>query len=188
MCGIAGIFDRERRLPDRGVVERMRDVMVTRGPDDAGLYLAEGIALAHRRLSIIDLSPAGHQPMPNEDESVWVVFNGEIYNFQELRPELESAGHRFRSRTDTEVLVHGYEEWGPEGLLRRIHGMFAFAIWDARHRRLTLARDRIGKKPLFFAETPARFYFASDIKSLRIALGDHVTIDPRAIDAFPYFS
>jgi Asparagine synthase (glutamine-hydrolyzing) len=148
MCGIVGVFHRDGRMPDRVVVERMRDVMTTRGPDDAGLYIAEGVALGHRRLSIIDLSPAGHQPMPNEDESVWVVFNGEIYNFAGLRIELEQIGHRFRSRSDTEVILHGYEEWGVEGLLRRLHGMFAFGLWDARQRHLVLARDRLGKKPL----------------------------------------
>ena len=187
MCGIVGVFHRDGRMPDRVVVERMRDVMVTRGPDDAGLYIAEGVALGHRRLSIIDLSPAGHQPMPNEDDSVWVVLNGEIYNFADLRVALEQAGHRFRSRSDTEVIVHGYEEWGAEGLLRRLHGMFAFGLWDARQRHLVLARDRLGKKPLFVADTGTSVYFASDIKCLWLALGDTLRLDEKAIDCFLYF-
>src|SRR4029453_12450978 len=176
MCGIAGVFDRSGSTPDRGLLERMRDVMITRGPDDAGVYVAPGIGLAHRRLSIIDISPAGHQPMANEDETVWVVFNGEIYNFQELRRELAAAGHVFRSHTDTEVLVHGYEEFGSEGLAGRAHGMFAFALWDARRKRLILARDRVGKKPLFYAQIGDLLYFLSDIKSLCLAAGDRLSV------------
>jgi asparagine synthase (glutamine-hydrolysing) len=183
MCGIAGLLDRSGAMPDRDVLKRMRDVMITRGPDDAGLYIAPGIGLAHRRLSIMDTSPAGHQPMANEDESVWAVFNGEIYNFKELRQDLEIGGHVFRSHTDTEVLVHGYEEWGSEGLVRRAHGMFAFALWDAQRQRLVLARDRVGKKPLFYAEIGKRLYFSSDIKSIWLA-EDRLTVDPRGMDDF----
>lgn len=169
------------------MIERMRDVMVSRGPDACGLYVAPGIGLGHRRLSIIDLSPAGQQPMPNEDNTVHVVFNGEIYNFHDLRTQLVAAGHCFRSRTDTEVLIHGYEEWGAEELLRRVDGMFAFALWDSHARHLLLARDRVGKKPLFYADLGNLLYFSSDIKSMWIVASDRLTIDPRAIDEFLYF-
>jgi asparagine synthase (glutamine-hydrolysing) len=187
MCGIAGILDRSGDRPEPALLERMRDVMVTRGPDDCGLWSAPGIGLAHRRLSIIDRSPAGHQPMCNEDETIWIVFNGEIYDFDDLRDELRTAGHRFRSRTDTEVIIHAYEEWGTERLLQRLHGMFAFALWDGPRRRLLLARDRLGKKPLFYADLGNRFYFSSDIKSIWLAAGDRLTVDPHAIDEFLYF-
>ncbi len=140
--------------------------MVHRGPDDAGTVIIPYIGLGHRRLSIIDLSPRAHQPMTNEDRTVWLTFNGEIYNFPELRHDLESAGHRFASQTDSEVLIHGYEEWAIEGLLERINGMFAFALWDAPRRRLLLARDRLGKKPLYYGRLGERFLFASEIKAL----------------------
>lgn len=165
MCGIYGeISDRPAAVECGGVIRH-------RGPDDAGeqvfalrdpkLY----VSLIFRRLSIIDLSAAGHQPMTNEDETVWIVFNGEIYNFQELREQLIAAGHRFQSKTDTETIIHGYEQWG-EGVIARLHGMFALAIWDVRRRRLLLARDRIGKKPLFYYSDGNRFLFGSEIKSL----------------------
>jgi asparagine synthase (glutamine-hydrolysing) len=144
----------------------MADALAHRGPDDAGIWTGPGVGLAHRRLSIIDLSPAGRQPMPNEDQTVLVTYNGEIYNFEEIRAELERAGHRFRSRTDGEVLVHLYEERGVD-MLARLEGMFAFALWDARRRRLLLARDRLGKKPLKFAELPGGgIAFASELKGL----------------------
>src|SRR5262245_2981203 len=187
MCGIAGILDRSGDRPEPAVLERMRDVMLTRGPDDCGLWSAPGIGLAHRRLSIIDCSPAGHQPMCNEDGTIWIVFNGEIYDFDDLGDELRTAGHRFRSRTDTEVIIHAYEEWGAERLLQRLHGMFAFALWDGPRKRLLLARDRLGKKPLFYADLGNRFYFSSDIKSIWLAAGDRLTVDPLAIDEFLYF-
>ena len=125
----------------------MNAVLAHRGPDDAGIRCDGQIGLAHRRLSIIDLSPAGHQPMSNEDGTIWIVFNGEIYNFQSLRPGLLSRGHRFRSNSDTEVILHLYEEHGTD-CLRFLRGMFAFAIWDGPRRQLFLARDRLGKKPL----------------------------------------
>ena len=138
--------------------------MTPRGPDGCGFAAGPGFALGHRRLSIIDLSDAGSQPMSNEDGTIQIVFNGEIYNFIELRPELERAGHHFRSRTDTEVLIHGFEEWGLECLLRRIRGMYAFALVDSRRREIHLARDPLGKKPLFFAwangELDLRFFGA----------------------------
>jgi asparagine synthase (glutamine-hydrolysing) len=130
------------------------------GPDDAGLYIGSHIGLGHRRLSIIDLSAAGHQPMANEDKTIWIVFNGEIYNFLDLRSELIEKGHIFISCTDTEVLIHGYEEWGIDNLLRKINGMFAFALWDGRRQELILARDRLGVKPLFYLENNGKVYFS----------------------------
>jgi asparagine synthase (glutamine-hydrolysing) len=166
MCGIAGIVlrDPETRV-DPGLLLRLSDAIRHRGPDDSAHWTGPGAGLAHRRLSIIDLSPAGRQPMCNEDESVWLVFNGEIYNFLELRERLEKRGHRFRSRTDSEVIVHLYEEEG-ERCVERLDGMFALAIWDVRSRRLLLARDRLGKKPLKYAELPQGLVFASELKSL----------------------
>ncbi|TMB04204.1 MAG: hypothetical protein E6J64_13090 [Deltaproteobacteria bacterium] len=150
MCGISGFLNRDPAQPaDRDLVVRMTEVIAHRGPDGSGLHVDGPVALGHRRLSIIDLSTAGAQPMTNEDGTVWITFNGEIYNFLDLRAELEARGHAFRSHCDTEVLVHGYEEWG-EALPERLCGMFAFAIWDARRRRLFLARDRLGKKPLYY--------------------------------------
>src|ERR1039457_6603694 len=136
MCGICGIYEKSDAAISSNTIINMRDVMVSRGPDDAGIYVAPHIGMGHRRLSIIDLSQAGHQPLSNEDSTVWIVFNGEIYNFHGLRDELVLLGHRFRSQTDTEVLVHGYEEWGMAALLDRINGMFAFAIWDNNNQEL----------------------------------------------------
>ncbi|HOW71760.1 MAG TPA: asparagine synthase (glutamine-hydrolyzing) [Phycisphaerae bacterium] len=166
MCGICGIVDYSDRPISGELVDRMRDMMLPRGPDDAGTVVLPHAGLGHRRLSIIDLSPRGHQPMANEDQTVWMVFNGEIYNFQELRPELESAGHRFVSDTDSEVLIHGYEQWGIEGLLTRINGMFGLALWDGRREELHLARDRLGKKPVYYGWHEGRFLFGSDVKSI----------------------
>jgi asparagine synthase (glutamine-hydrolysing) len=146
----------------------MGDAIRHRGPDDSGIWTGPGVGLVHRRLSIIDLSPAGHQPMANEDGSVWIVFNGEIYNFQELRKDLVAQGHAFRSATDSEVIVHLYEEEG-DACVERLDGMFAFAIWDAPRRRLLLARDRVGKKPLKYAEIPGGLVFSSELKALLAA-------------------
>ena len=143
----------------------MSSLLSHRGPDDSGIYLKGNVGLAHRRLSIIDLTPAGHQPMPNEDESVWIVFNGEIYNYQDIRRDLLVRGHRFRSNTDTETIIHLYEDKG-EDCVQDLRGMFAFAIWDAKKRRLFCARDRVGKKPFVYAHTGEGLFFASEIKSL----------------------
>jgi len=156
-----------------------------RGPDDGGLkYFAllqstVWVSLQHRRLSIIDLSSAGHQPMCNEDESVWITFNGEIYNFQELRAELVAAGHQFRSNTDTEVIVHGYEQWGND-VVRKLRGMFAFALWDQRLRKMLLATDHLGKKPLFYSFASRKLVFASEIKAI-LKAGIPAELDPLAL-------
>jgi asparagine synthase (glutamine-hydrolysing) len=165
MCGIAGLvaFDR-LHLDDRDRVTRMRDVLAHRGPDDAGVFADERAALAHRRLSIVDLA-GGHQPLANETNSVWIVFNGEIYNHQDVRAELESRGHQYQTRSDTETIVHAYEQWG-DNVVDHLRGMFAFAVWDAPRRRLLLARDRLGVKPLYWAIAQGRLLFASEIKGI----------------------
>jgi asparagine synthase (glutamine-hydrolysing) len=163
----------------------MCDVIRHRGPDDDGLFVDQGVALGMRRLSIIDLS-TGHQPIHNEDGTVWLVFNGEIYNFRELRRELEDRRHRFYTATDTEVIVHAYEQWGADAV-RRLRGMFALALWDARSRSLLLARDRIGIKPLHYAVVGDRLYFGSEIKSLLCAPDLPREIDPDALDHYLSF-
>jgi asparagine synthase (glutamine-hydrolysing) len=165
MCGIAGIYDLRGRPVASSEVRAMQEAIAHRGPDDHGQYVENGLGLVNRRLAIIDLSPAGHQPMANEDGSLLLVYNGEIYNFPELVPLLEARGHQFHSRTDTEVVLHAFEEWGP-ACVERFNGMFAFAIWDRRAERLFLARDRFGIKPLYYALHDGRFVFASEIKSL----------------------
>ncbi len=166
MCGICGVVHSNYAdKVDEDLVRRMTAVLSHRGPDDEGLLLKDHVGLGHRRLSIIDLSASGHQPMSNEDQTIWIVFNGEIYNYVELRPGLEAKGHRFSSHTDTEVILHLYEEEGPE-CVTKLRGMFAFAIWDGNKQRLFLARDRVGKKPLLYTLHNGRFLFASEIKSL----------------------
>src|SRR5438094_7192790 len=170
MCGIAGFVESSSVAdpfgPDdsRELIHRMCDVIRHRGPDDEGVWVDEGVALGMRRLSIIDLS-TGHQPIHNEDRSVWIVFNGEIYNFRELRRELEAAGHAFYTSTDTEVIVHAYEQWGAAAIAR-LRGMFGLAIFDTRSNALLVARDRIGIKPIHYAQAGSRLYFGSELKSL----------------------
>jgi asparagine synthase (glutamine-hydrolysing) len=165
MCGIAGIVAADRLHADeRARVQMMRDVLAHRGPDGAGLHADEYAALAHRRLSIVDLA-GGHQPLANEDGSIWVTYNGEIYNHATVRPTLEAAGHRYRTRSDTETIVHAYEEWGDD-CVHRFRGMFAFAIWDQPKRRLLLVRDRLGVKPLYWTLSRNRLLFASEIKAI----------------------
>jgi asparagine synthase (glutamine-hydrolysing) len=165
MCGIFG------KIGGSPADEKCGLELKHRGPDDGGMKyfvlpeLAVWVSLQHRRLSIIDLSSLGHQPMCNEDESVWITFNGEIYNFQELRQELIAEGHTFRSGSDTEVIVHGYEQWGKD-VMKRLRGMFSFAIWDKRHKRMLLATDHLGKKPLFYSFNDKQFVFGSEIKAL----------------------
>jgi asparagine synthase (glutamine-hydrolysing) len=165
MCGIAGIVSADALAPDdRDRVAAMRDVIAHRGPDAFGLFADQSAALGHRRLSIVDLA-AGKQPLANEDETIWISFNGEIYNHADLRRELEADGHVYRTRSDTETIVHAYERWGDD-CVQRLRGMFAFAIWDIRRKRLLLARDRLGIKPLYWARTGDRLIFASEIKSI----------------------
>jgi asparagine synthase (glutamine-hydrolysing) len=177
VCGIAG-FVKLHEPADQAVVKAMCDLIRYRGPDDEGFYTQGGCGLGMRRLSIIDLG-AGHQPISNEDGSIWVVFNGEIYNYQELRHRLREQGHVFRTESDTETLVHLYEQAGEEGVAR-LRGMFAYAIWDARKQRLFLARDRFGKKPLYYAVRPEGLYFGSELKSL-LAAGVPAETDQEAL-------
>ena len=164
MCGIAGLYNLTGQ-PIRGeLVQRMCDLIRHRGPDDAGVWCDGPVGLGHRRLSIIDLSARGRNPMANEDETVWLIFNGEIYNYQELRPRLLQDGHRFRSETDTEVIIHLYEQVGPS-CVEEFNGMFAFGLWDAKQRRLMLARDRFGVKPLYYTILGDTLAFASEVKA-----------------------
>lgn len=164
MCGISGIFDRSGAPVDRYVLDRMTSVLSHRGPDGSGELIDGEVGLGHRRLSIIDVE-GGSQPIGNEDGSLQVVFNGEIYNFVELRAELEAFGHRFKTRSDTEVIVHAYEQWGRE-CVARFNGMFAFALWDSRRRELFVARDHLGIKPLYYVDLGKRVLLASEIKAL----------------------
>ncbi len=165
MCGIAGRFNFDRTHPiDAAQLRAMTTALAHRGPDADGYHIADGIGLGHRRLSIIDLS-TGDQPLANEDGTVWTVFNGEIYNFAEIRRELQTLGHAFRTQTDTEVIVHGYEQWGTD-VVTRFRGMFAIALWDSRSRRLVLFRDRLGVKPIYYAVLPTGVVFGSEIKAL----------------------
>src|SRR3989449_3278674 len=164
MCGIAGLLSLGDKPVSEDEIQSMCDAMVHRGPDDAGYYVRDGIALGMRRLSIIDLS-TGHQPVHNEDRSVWVVFNGAIYNFKSLRADLERRGHSFYTGTDTEVIVHLYEQFG-ERCVEKMRGMFAFAVWDERRKSLLLARDRLGIKPVFYTVINGRLAFGSELKVL----------------------
>lgn len=165
MCGIAGIVSPSRPASEVGpVLERMIGSMIHRGPDSSGSRIENGVAIGMRRLSIIDLA-TGDQPIPNETNDIWVIQNGEIYNFLELRDELEKKGHSFRTRSDTEVLVHGWEQWG-EGMVERLNGMFAFAVWDSRRKLLFLARDRMGIKPLYWAVKSDALLFGSELKAI----------------------
>ena len=182
MCGIAGILNFDRKPVLEEEVRAMCDAMVHRGPDDAGYYLSGRLGIGMRRLSIIDID-GGHQPVHNEDRTVWVVFNGEIYNYHELRQELETAGHRFYTSSDTETIVHAYEQWG-ESAFSRLRGMFGIALWDRTTRTLLLARDRAGIKPLHFVEHGSRIYFGSEIKSLIAAGVVEPEIDLEALDHY----
>ena len=162
MCGICGIVYRDHTRPvEEALITRMSSVLSHRGPDDGAVWVNQNVGLGFRRLSIIDLSTAGNQPMTNEDGSVWIVFNGEIYNFLELRRELLSKGHTFRSNADSETILHLWEEEG-ESCVERLRGMFAFAIWDDNQKTLFLARDREGQKPLYYAQLQDRFVFGSE--------------------------
>ena len=190
MCGIAGIVSSDNAPIDPAVLSRMGRTMRHRGPDDAGVYvdLNEGASagLSHRRLSIIDLSAAGHQPMSNEDATLWLTYNGEIYNHADLRRELVERGHRYRSHTDSETILHAYEEWG-ERCVERFRGMFAFAIWDSRKRRLFAARDRLGVKPFYYAARGNTLIFASEIKAILASGGVQPAPAPEAIPEYLMF-
>ncbi len=181
MCGICGYLG----LDDAGLIHRMCDVLAHRGPDDQGMFIDDGVGLGNRRLSIIDVE-GGHQPIHNEDESVWITYNGEIYNFERLRGELSGAGHVFYTSSDTEVIVHAYEEYGWE-CVNKLDGMFAFGIWDSNKQRLMLARDRLGIKPLYYTMKDFGILFASEIKALLEYDEIEKRIDHRALDDFLTF-
>ncbi|MGH9513711.1 MAG: asparagine synthase (glutamine-hydrolyzing) [Terriglobales bacterium] len=186
MCGIAGIVDsRAGARVDQFTIHRMCEAIVHRGPDDEGIFVKDGSGLGMRRLRVIDLA-GGDQPIFNEDRTVWVVFNGEIYNFPELRRELENRGHRFSTHSDTEVIVHLYEDMGAE-CVQKLRGMFAFAVYDDRRRRLLMARDRVGKKPLHYALANGRLLFASEIKAILTVAPELATVNPEAVLQYFYF-
>ncbi len=197
MCGIAGgVWYRNEHVIDRSVLDRMTDALTHRGPDDRGMFYASpdqtrkpgrqastpGVGLGFRRLSIIDLA-TGHQPLSNEDETIQLIFNGEIYNYRDLRRRLEGSGHRFATESDSETIVHLYEDLGLEAF-SHLNGMFAIAIWDGRNNRLVLARDRMGKKPLFYAKQPGRIAFASELKSLACLPNFPRELDPGSLDLY----
>lgn len=165
MCGIAGIFNFDTSLVAKDSIEKMIEAIDYRGPDDKGYYVEDSIGLGHCRLSIIDLSEAGHQPMADKDESLWIIYNGEIYNYVELREELKKLGYRFKSHSDTEVVLYSYKEWGVNGL-NKLNGMWAFAIWNTKKKELFCSRDRFGIKPFYYYYDKKGFAFASEIKSL----------------------
>jgi asparagine synthase (glutamine-hydrolysing) len=183
MCGIAGICYLDGRRPDEDVLRRVGNAVRHRGPDDEGLFIHEGFGMVHRRLSIIDLA-TGQQPIFNETGTVVTILNGELYNYQELRARLESRGHAFSTNSDTEVLVHLYEEKGNLDFLVEVNGMFAFVIYDVRSRTLWLARDRTGKKPLYYYSDGRQFAFASELQAFKQLPGLHLTVSPQAVDAF----
>ena len=184
MCGIAGLVSLSGPLaPEvRGAIHAMTGRLAHRGPDGDGFHVEEGVALGHRRLAIIDVA-GGRQPLANEDESIWIVFNGEVYNHHPLRERLEARGHRFRTRSDTEAIVHAYEEFG-EACVEHLQGMFAFAIWDRERRRLFAARDRLGKKPLFFATLGGVLHFASEIKAIAASPCWNDEVDLSALEGY----
>ncbi|MFX0072312.1 MAG: asparagine synthase (glutamine-hydrolyzing), partial [Candidatus Hermodarchaeota archaeon] len=187
MCGIIGEISNQKIDIDK--FTRMRDTLIHRGPDDDGLYInsQQNVTLGHRRLSIIDLSPAGKQPMKNEDGTIWLTFNGEIYNFKNIKNELINRGHIFSSNTDSEVIIHGYEEWGVN-IIYKLNGMFAFGIWDEKKNQLFLARDRVGIKPLYYYYNNQRFIFASEIKAIVEDKEIPRTINPEALKFYFMFA
>lgn len=182
MCGIVGIVGSPDRPVDDAVLRSMNDALWHRGPDDEGYFVRERVGLGMRRLSIIDVA-GGRQPIHNEDKSVWAVFNGEIYNYDELRRDLQQRGHHFYTRSDTETIVHLYEEYGDAGVAR-LRGMFAYALWDERRNRLVVARDRFGIKPLYYGHADGRLFFASELRALRRVPGFPFTLDPASVDRY----
>jgi asparagine synthase (glutamine-hydrolysing) len=186
MCGICGTFFFSRdALVDEAEVRRMNEEIIHRGPDEDGFYIKDQVGLAMRRLSIVDLS-GGQQPISNEDGTIWIVFNGEIYNYPDLKKDLESRGHRLKTRSDTEAIVHAYEEYGVDCPIK-LNGMFAFAIWDSRRERLFIARDRLGKKPLYYYKDQARIIFGSELKCLLQAKNLPRQVSKPALDLFLTF-
>jgi asparagine synthase (glutamine-hydrolysing) len=188
MCGIAGLAKAEpegSQRVDVEVIHRMCQTLVHRGPDDEGIFVNSSVGLGMRRLSIIDLA-GGHQPVFNEDRTVAVVYNGEIYNFRELRAELEGCGHRFSTRSDTEVIVHLYEDLGVD-CVHKLRGMFAFALYDQKRRSLLLARDRLGIKPLHYALVQGSILFGSEIKAILAVRPDLAVVDPQSLLQYLYF-
>ncbi len=192
MCGIVGFLtSKSGNIPEYEILKKMRDVLIHRGPDDEGEYIrllderGPFVFFGHRRLSIVDLT-GGHQPLSNEEGTVWVVFNGEIYNFKELREELKGRGHQFRTCSDTEVIVHAYEEY-KEDCFRYFNGMFAIGIWDEKGKRLVLARDRLGKKPLYYGSIDGTFIFASELKAIMLYPGFPRKVDPMSLMKYLFF-
>lgn len=186
MCGIAGIFNRNGAPASPVLLRRMTDAIAHRGPDGEGFFTDSFVGLGHRRLAILDLSPAGHQPMAMPDRSCVLSYNGEVFNFQELRIELEARGHQFRSRTDSEIVLHAFAEWGEDAFIR-FNGMFALAIWDARRQELVLARDRYGVKPLYYTQQGDTFLFGSEIKALLAHPACRAELDSRALAEYLTF-
>jgi asparagine synthase (glutamine-hydrolysing) len=186
MCGIAGQFNFQRHEPvERETIVRMADSIAHRGPDDEGYFISGAVGLGFRRLSIIDLA-GGHQPMSDAEEAVWIIFNGEIYNYRKLRAELQKKGHQFRTNSDTEVIVHGYKEWGTD-VFNHLNGMFGLAIWDARNERLVVARDAMGIKLIYYKIRNGQFTFGSEIRPILVAEDSKPEVDPVALKLFLQF-
>src|SRR5881275_668517 len=186
MCGIAGQFNFERREPvERETIVRMARSIAHRGPDDEGFFIAGPVGLGFRRLSIIDLG-GGHQPMSDAQETVWIIFNGEIYNYRELRAELQSKGHQFRTNSDTEVIIHGYKEWSTD-VFNHLNGMFGLAIWDVKKERLVVARDAMGIKLIYYRIANGQLTFGSEIRAVLAAESSKPSVDPIALNLFLRF-
>jgi len=186
MCGICGQFNFATNEPvEPEVIRRMADSITHRGPDDEGYFVSGPIGLGFRRLSIIDLA-GGHQPMADAEETVWVIFNGEIYNFKELRAELEQLGYSFRTNSDTEVIIHGYREWGTD-VFNHLNGMFGLAIWDVRKKRLVVARDAMGIKLIYYRVSGNQITFGSEIRAILAAGNSQTEVDPLALNLFLRF-
>ncbi|MFN2119435.1 MAG: asparagine synthase (glutamine-hydrolyzing), partial [Anaerolineales bacterium] len=182
MCGICGIAYADQRPGDRGLLREMNAAMRHRGPDSEGMFSAAGVGLGIRRLAIIDVA-GGDQPISNEDGSIWIVLNGEIYNYPQMRAELERRGHTFKTKTDTECILHYYEDEG-DACVQRLRGMFAFALWDATRQRLLIARDRMGQKPVFYTVQGNTLYFCSELDGLLRALPTRPSVRLEAIDLY----
>src|SRR6266496_4351991 len=186
MCGIAGQFNFQRREPvERETIVGMARSIAHRGPDDEGFFVSGPVGLGFRRLSIIDLA-GGHQPMSDSEETVWIIFNGEIYNYKELRAELQGKGHQFRTNSDTEVIIHGYKEWGTD-VFNHLNGMFGLAIWDVPHERLVVARDAMGIKLVYYRLADGQLTFGSEIRAILAAEDSKPEVDPVAVNLFLRF-